>query len=375
MDFKNYVRMMLEADKAKDQDEERAEDENEDEEDSDDEEDEDDEEQASVKTSKTGCTGGEASADTEDDDEDDEDDDSDEDDDDDEEEEDSNKEQKCSVCGKSPCACKKGNSLRESAIRYSRDNFTGSILTEEEMVLCEDIRNNSASKYLSKLAKRAEKEAAKYSKKGMSNEAATSKKVAASFKEASNKLFKCETRYKNGDASAKREYKSICKQYSKELKTLGKTARGLKGLIFTLVSGAILLGAVGTTVIANEADGGIISKISDAISNFKSGNTERGLKVLSDVAENDKKWISSVVNGTNFKATDYAGKKADWAAQDKGWADAAEQHKYTEEGLGGAIKKTKQAAKDFGSGFSKYYKGANEAIGKTLKGAKESAKN
>lgn len=371
MDFKNYVKMMLEAEKAKDQDEERAEDQDEDEEDSDDEEDEDDEEaQASVRTSKTGCNGGEASADTEDDD--DSDDEDDEDDSDDDEEDDD----KCPDCGKKPCECKKGNSLRESAIRYSRDNYGRSLLTEEEMVLCEDIKNNSASKYLAKLSKRAEKEAAKYSKKGMSNEAATSKKVAASFKEASNKLFKCETRYKGGDASAKREYKQICKQYSKELKTLGKGARGLKNLVFTLVSGVILLGAVGTTVIANgNPDGGAIAKISKAIEAFKAGRAKDGFSALGDIGENNKSFINSVISGEKFKATDWEGTKADIDAHLKGWADAAEQHKYTEEGLGGAIKKTKQAAKDFGSGFSKYYKGANEAIGKTLKGAKESAKN
>lgn len=369
MDFKNYVKMMLEAEKAKDQDEERAEDQDEDEEDSDDEEDEDDEEaQASVKTSKTGCTGGEASADTEDDDDSDDEDDEDDSDDDDEEDDD-----KCPDCGKKPCECKKGNSLRESAIRYSRDNYGISLLTEEEMVLCEDIKNNSASKYLAKLSKRAEKEAAKYSKKGMKQEAALSKKSASALKEASNKLFKCETRYKGGDASAKREYKQICKQYSKELKTLGKGARGLKNLVFTLVSGVILLGAVGTTVIANDnPDGGAIAKISKAIEAFKAGRAKDGFSALGDIGENNKSFINSVISGEKFKATDWEGTKADIDAHLKGWSDAEQRRRYTEEGLGGFIKKGVKKGKDFMSGFTDTYKGAGEEVRLIGKGAKES---
>ena len=339
MDFKNYVKMMLEAEKAKDQDEERAEDQDEDEEDSDDEDEEDDEEaQASVKTSKTGCNGGEASADTEDDeDSDDEEDDEDDDDSDDEEE-------ACPKCGKSPCECKKGKTLKESMLHLASDNYGRKVITEEEMVLCEDIKNNSASKYLSKLSKKAEKEAAKYSKKGMSKEAATSKKAASALKEASNKLFKCETRYQGGDASAKKEYKTICKQYSKELKSLGKTARGLKGLLFTLVSGTILLGAVGTTVVANNADGGIIDKISRAINEFKGGDTKRGLSILGDIAENDKNFVKSVIDGSNFKGTDWAGKKADWDAQDAGWDNAAHRDNNIGYKAGKAIGDTARAA-------------------------------
>lgn len=214
MDFKNYVRMMLEAEKAKDQDE-GAEDQNEDEDDDSDEEDDDDEEaQASVKTNKTGCTGGEASCDTDDDD-------SEEDDNEDDDEEDDDS-------GKDDNKEEKGPSLKESMIYSSRylSGNAGSVMTEETRILIEGIKDNSASKYLAKLSKRAEKEAAKFTKKGMSKEAATSKKAAASLKEASNKLYRCETRYKSGDVSAKKEYKTICKQYSKELKSLGKGARG-----------------------------------------------------------------------------------------------------------------------------------------------------
>ena len=370
MDFKNYVRMMLEADKAKDQDEERAEDQD----DSDEDEDEDeDEEQASVET-KNGCTGSEASmktkngcadskasCNTDEDDDEDEDDDKD------------NEDEKCPDCGKSPCECKKKN-LKEAMIysaRYARGEKT-SVLTEETRILCEDIKNNSASKYLSKLSKKAEKEAAKFAKRGMTKEAATSKKAASTLKEASNKLYKCETRYKNGDPTAKKEYKSICKQYSKELKNLGKTARGIKGLLFTLISGTVLLGAVGATVVSNE---GLIEKIQRAVEEFKNGNTKRGFSVLGDIAENDKNFINSVITGEKFEGTDFEGKVADWDAQDKKWANAAEQRKYTEEGLGGAIKKGKQIVKDFVSGFANTYKGAGENVKKTIKGAAESARN
>ena len=355
MDFKNYVRMMLEADKAKDQDEERAEDQDdydEDDEDEDEDEDDEDEKQASVRTNN-GCTGSEASCNTDDDDDDDDDDD-----------------EKCPDCGKSPCECKKEN-LKEAMIysaRYARGEKT-SVLTEETRILCEDIKNNSASKYLSKLSKKAEKEAAKYAKRGMSKEAATSKKAASALKEASNKLYKCETRYQGGDPTAKKEYKAICKQYSKELKNLGRTARGIKGLLLTLISGTVLLGAVGTTVISNSD---LIEKIQRAVEEFKDGNIKRGLSALGNVAENDKNYIKSVINGEEFKEVDFKGTMDDWDAQDKGWANAAERRKYTEEGLGGAIKKGKQTVKDFVSGFANTYEGAGE---NTLKGAAESARN
>ena len=350
MDFKNYVRMILEADKAKDQDEERAEDEdeNEDEEDSDDEEDEDDEEQASVKTKKEQAqTGAEPSVKT----------------------------KCCSVCGKEPCVCgSKKKSLKESIIysaKYSSNTLTENVLSEETRILVEGIKNNSASKYLSKLAKKAEKEAAKYEKKGWKDEAKTSKNAAKALKEASNKLYRAETRYQAGDVSAKKEYKQICKQYSSELKNLGKTARGLKGLLFTLVSGVILLGAVGTTVAAN---GELTDKISTAINNFKEGRTDMGLKTLGDIAENDKNFVKSVISGEKFAGTDWAGKKGDMEAQAAGWASAAERKHYTEEGLGGAVGKASKAVRDFGKGFADTYKGGAEVVEKSLKGAKEAAK-
>jgi hypothetical protein len=361
MDFKNYVRMMLEAEKAKDQDED-AEDQNEDEDDDSD-EDDDDEAQASVKTNKTGCTGGEASCDTDDDDS--EEDDEEDDEDDDDSDKDDDKEEK-------------GPSLKESMIYSSRylSGNTGSVMTEETRILIEGIKDNSASKYLAKLSKRAEKEAAKFTKKGMSKEASTSKKAAASLKEASNKLYRCETRYKSGDVSAKKEYKQICKQYSKELKSLGKGARGLKGLVLTLIAGTLLLGAIGTTVAANAGpDGGIVDKIDTAVKSFKEGNSKGGLDTLKDIAGNDAKFVNSMITGEKFTGSDWGEKKANMDAIKNGWASAEERRKYTEEGLGGAIKKTKQAAKDFGDGFANYYKGANEVIGKTVKGAKEAAKN
>ena len=330
MDFKNYVRMMLEAEKAKDQDDSRAEDQDEEE------DDEDDDTQASVRTNKTGCTGSEASCDTDDDEDDDEDDGEEE---------------------------KKAPSLKEAMIYSVRYGEKQSVLTEEEKILCEDIKNNSASKYLSKLSKRAEKEAAKYSKKGMSKEAATSKKAASALKEASNKLYKCETRYKSGDPTAKKEYKAICKQYSKELKSLGKTARGLKGLLIALISGTILLGAVGTTVVANNADGGIIDKISKATEAFKGGKTERGFEVLGDIADNDKKFIKSVIDGTEFKGTDWAGKKADFDAQDAGWDNAAHRDNNIGYKAGKAIGDTARAA---GKGVKDTWRGLTQGASKSI---------
>lgn len=340
MDFKNYVRMMLEADKAKDQDEEKAESQ-----DDSDEEDEDEEEQASVNTNKNGCTGSEASCNTNkggctgskascDTDEDDDEDDDDED--------------KCPDCGKSPCECKKNKSLKESMIYSSNylNGKTNNTLTEEVKILTEDIKNNSASKYLAKLAKKAEKEAAKYEKKGAKEAAQISKKSASALKEASNKLYKCETRYKAGDVMAKKEYKEICKQYSSELKNLGRTARGFKGLLFTLLAGTLALGAIGTTVVANaDADGGFSSKIEDAIGKFKQGKQSEGLSILKDIGENDKNFIKSVISGEKFEGSSL---KADMEAagieeREYNWKDAA-------------IKKGKQVYNDFKKGFKNTYK-------------------
>lgn len=346
MDFKNYVRMMLEADKAKDQDEEKAESQ-----DDSDEEDEDEEEQASVNTNKNGCTGSEASCNTNkggctgskascDTDEDDDEDDDDED--------------KCPDCGKSPCECKKNKSLKESMIYSSNylNGKTNNTLTEEVKILTEDIKNNSASKYLAKLAKKAEKEAAKYEKKGAKEAAQISKKSASALKEASNKLYKCETRYKAGDVMAKKEYKKICKQYSSELKNLGRTARGFKGLLFTLLAGTLALGAIGTTVVANaDADGGFSSKIEDAIGKFKQGKQSEGLSILKDIGENDKNFIKSVISGEKFEGTDYSGLKADMEAAGM----EAREHSWKDT-VSGAIKKGKQVYNDFKKGFKNAYK-------------------
>ena len=430
MDFKNYVRMMLEAEKAKDQDEDKVEDQ--DEEDPEDEEDDEDDEQASVKTKacrngcepsvKSTCTGAEPSTETDDEDEDDEDSDEEDNDKDKEDEEieegfiDNIQRKKLqdltdkylkthdpkikaqleqlkakmgarnqkvyngldktmASYGYQPKTYASCRTLKESMLHLASDDHGKKVITEEEEVLCEGIKNNSASKYLSKLAKRAEKEAAKYEKKGMKEEAKTSKKAATSLKEASNKLYKCETRYQGGDASAKREYKAICKQYSKELKSLGKTAKGLKGLLITLVSGTLLLGAVGTTIISNE---NLIDKITYAANEFKSGEeggVARGLKSLKDIGENDKNWIKSILDGSKFESTNWADKKYDMEAVKDGWDSGEQRRHYTEEGLGGAVKKGKQALKDFGAGFKGTYKGAAEEAGRIVKGAAESARN
>lgn len=350
MDFKNYVRMMLEADKAKDQDEEKAESQDDSNEEDEDEDEED--EQASVNTNKGGCTGSEASCNTNkggcagskascD---------TDEDDDEDEDEDDDDDEDKCPDCGKSPCECKKNKSLKESMIYSSNylNGKTNNTLTEEVKILTEDIKNNSASKYLAKLAKKAEKEAAKYEKKGAKEAAQISKKSASALKEASNKLYKCETRYKAGDVMAKKEYKKICKQYSSELKNLGRTARGFKGLLFTLLAGTLALGSIGTTVVANaDADGGFSSKIEDAIEKFKQGKKSEGLSILKDIGENDKNYIKSVISGEKFEGSSLKAdmEAADMEAREHSWKDT----------VSGAIKKGKQIYNDFKEGFRNAY--------------------
>lgn len=282
MDFKNYVRMMLEAEKAKDQDEERTEDQDEEDEEDDSDEDEDDEAQASVKTNKTGCTGGEASCKT------DEDDDSDEDEDDEDE--------KCPDCGKSPCECKKEN-LKEAMIYSARYGEKQNVMTEETRVLIEGIENNSASKYLAKLAKKAEKSAAKYGKKNAPEAAEISKKAAATLKEASNKLYKCETRYQAGDVSAKREYKKLCKQYSSELKAISKKKIPIKGLLATIIAGVLMLGAIGVTTQAN-AD--LSEKIDSAMSLFKDGNIKGGMNRLGDIKTANEEYIKNVFNNNTL---------------------------------------------------------------------------
>ena len=82
-----------------------------------------------------------------------------------------------------------------------------------------------------------------------------------------------------------------------------------------------------------------------------------------------------MITGEKFVGSDWGEKKADMDAVKNGWANAEERRRYTEEGLGGAIKKTKQTVKDFTKGFTDYYKGGAEEIAKTAKGAKEAARN
>lgn len=411
MDFKNYVRMMLEAEKAEDQDKKKAEDQDEEDETDDDEEDDDEDAQASVRTRCTGC---EASADADEDDgEDDEDDDS-EDEDDGEDDEDDDEEKKSS--------CK--TSLKESMI-YSARALNGynhsTVLSEETRVLVEGINNNSASKYLAKLAKRAEKEGAKFAKKGWKEEAAKSKKAASALKEASNKLYRCETRYKAGDVSAKKEYKQVCRQYSKELKNIGKGARGLKGLIFTVLAGSLLLGSIGVTAAANddiidklnygfqnkEKMPGILkglaindkNAIADILGNLKNGDYEKigaddvkGIKdyesgyeagkgIGEKIARNAGKAKDAVKKGLDNakehagdkylngkgKITDWKGEKADWEAQKDGWDDVADRENNfgykAGKAFGKGVKSVKKGVEEFG----KEVKKTSSGIGKGFK--------
>ena len=331
MDFKNYVKLMLEAEKAEDQDNEKAEDQDEDEdEDSDDEEDEDKE--ASV---RTGCNGCEASADT-----DDEEDSDDEEDDEDEDSDDEDEEKTCST----------KKSLKESILyssRYACGTLNESVMTEETRVMVEGINNNSASKYLAKLAKRADKEYAKYTKKGAKEAAATAKKAASSLKEASAKLYKCETRYQAGDVSAKKEYKKICKQYSKELKEMGRGVKGFKNLIFTLLAGAVLLGGIGITAASNDD---VIDKL-----NYGFHNAEKMPAILKQMAGNDGKAIAAIVkNIGKGQYEDVAGAAKETAHQLKGGAT-------TEAGF---------AAEE---GFKRIGHNAKEVVGKAKEALKDTA--
>ena len=392
MDFKNYVKMMLEAEKAEDKNK-KAEDEDS-EEDSEEDETDEEEKEASVKTKK-GCTGCEASDNTEDSEDEKEDDSEDE-------KEDSEDEKEASCCTKKP-------SLREEMMMTSK-NMNGKsytlkaeasiprtkimedlmnnsrkissynakqnkqILVEE--VFTEGIKNNSASRYLAKLAKRAEKEAAKYESKGAKDAAKVSKKAASSLKEASNKLYKCETRYQAGDVSAKKEYKQICKEYSKELKNMGRGVKGLKALIFTLVAGAVLLGGIGLTAAANDD---IIDKLNTG---FK--NPEKFPEIAKGLAVNDKVAIEGILNnvkegkgiegvkdalnnakeraGDDYfdkagKITNWAKQKSDWEAQKDGWDSAADRDNNwgfkTGKKAGETVKSGKEALKQFGKSVSK----------------------
>ena len=267
MDFKNYVRMILEAEEAEDKNKKAKDEDDLDDDEADDEADdeEDDDDEASVKTKKgQGCTGCEASVEDEDDEEasvedDDEDDEDDEDDDED-----------------------KKPSLRESII-YSSNYLAGkesTVINEEEKqrvrVLCESIKNNSASKYLLKLSKKAEKETAKWEKKGSKEAAKIARDAAKELKDASTKIRKTEDRYKAGDPTAKKEYKALCKEYHSELKKKGKVAKGLGITLLSLVAGSALLGTAGLTLLANDD---IIERLEDGIKNHKLGEVIKGMAV------------------------------------------------------------------------------------------------
>lgn len=151
----------------------------------------------------------------------------------------------CPKCGKNPCECKK--SLKEEIMSLSKgiSGTKQTVLSENVEVLCESIKNNSASKAMFKLAGKSEREAAKLSKKGDTEGAAQAKKAANTFKEASNKLFKLESAYNSGDPSAKVEYKKVCKQFKGEFRKIaaGK-ALSFAGKTLALM-GLAVLAAIG----------------------------------------------------------------------------------------------------------------------------------
>lgn len=159
----------------------------------------------------------------------------------------------CPKCGKNPCVCKK--SLKEEIMSLSKgiSGTKQAVLSEDVEVLCESIKNNSASKAMFKLAGKAEKEAAKLSKKGNTEGAAQAKKAANTFKEASNKLFKLESAYNSGDPSAKVEYKKVCKQFKGELrKVAAGKALSVAGKTLALMGFAVLA-AIGAAIGADKA--------------------------------------------------------------------------------------------------------------------------
>lgn len=281
VDFKSYVKAMLaESDKCKDSE---CDDETED---SDNEDDEEDSCKTKKYSCKTGTTGSEASCKTKkcsaeaDDDETEDSEDSEDSDEEDDEE---------ASCRTKKCACKTEMGLKESML-YSSEYISDepqNVMTEEVRVLCEGIKNNSVSKYLTKLSQKAEKEYAKYERKGDTQKAKTAKEASKEFKEASNKIYRCETRYQQGDPAAKVEYKQLCKQYSAGLKSIGKTARGVKGVLLTVLAGVVLLGTIGVTANANE----------DVISKLQSGFADKTKMpdILMDLAKNDKAYVEKMV--------------------------------------------------------------------------------
>lgn len=385
--------MILETnEKAKDKDKKAEDEEDLDDEDSEDEEDEDEEAKATV---KTGCTGAEASADT-----DDEDDDS-EDEDDDSEDEDEKKasakdKKKCPNCGKYPCACVKTPSLREAVLASSNylNNKSESVMTEEVRVLVEGIKNNSVSKYLSKLSKKAEKEAARWAKKGDKEKASVSKKAASAMKEASNKIYKCETRYNAGDVSAKREYKQLCRQYSAQLKNMGKGSKRVFGTLAAILAGAVLLGGVGLTAVANDDIidklnygfqnkdklpailGGMAKKngqaLNDLIGALKDGENAEGSagERLADVIGKIKDRADVKGFNSEGRVVNWEGQKADWNAQKAGFKNSSEQDEYEMLGrkVGEKINDVKKKLGGTIAGFKKTAKGTASGLAKGLKG-------
>lgn len=266
MDFKSYVKMILEAEEAEDKNK-KAEDEDLDDEDDDEDEDDDDEdEEASVRTKGQGCTGSEASVADPVGDGDEDDDDEDEDDETDDKEDDEEEEK----------------SLKESIIYSSRylSGYARPMINEEEKervrVLCESIKNNSASNFLSKLASKASKDASKLEAKGKKDKAKIAKDSAKQLKEASNKIRKAEDKYKAGDPAAKKEYKDLCKQYHKELKKQGRVARGIRNTVLSLVAGSALLGTAGLTALANDD---IVPRLKDGIEDGNLGEVLKGMAV------------------------------------------------------------------------------------------------
>lgn len=283
MDFKSYTRMLLNEKKAKDEDL-KAEDENiDDEEEVDDEEDEaEDEKESSVKTKKRktcagGCTGSEAMASVSDDDDGNEGDDGEAEDGDDDDDDDKKEKSK-------------KKTMKESILDCTRYTY-GELINEEAdraHLISESIKNGSASKFLSKMAKKSEKEADKMISKGKKEEAKVARDISKKLKEASFKIYKTEEEYKAGTPGAKAEYKRLCRQYSSELKKMGKGAKFLKVTLRVLVACAALLGLVSLTGFAN----------ADAIEQLENGVKNGNLpETLGGMAIKDKDALVKLAKG------------------------------------------------------------------------------
>lgn len=315
MDFKNYVRLVLEKENGKDEDKKKktckkcgAE--------SDeledgvcpgcaDEDDDDDEDfEPSVKNGTTGrepsvCCGKKRPSVEDDEDED-------EDDDDDEDE---------------GCKTKKGNSLKESILATSRSLCESTAHSEKAELISEGIRSGSASKYMFKLAKKAEKEAAKAAKKGDQEAVKAAKNVAKKLREGGNKIQSAETSYKEGNPAAKIEYKKLCGEYSKYLKSASRVAGGItKGLLITIAAGVGVLGAMAGMSYAEGGKREFLGDVEDIYDGIVKGKFKSVKKGFKSIASNDKDFIDGILDKITGKETSKslfssAGKDAKSAAE------------------------------------------------------------